>query len=127
MAELSVISERSEKYSFEYDSSFLKEELTIVNEETGIEKKIDSSILKSFAEGKKISEFESSTTFTARKAYVNDDDIYFVSSFGVDSLAENMYLYVIKWNFITEECTFITSIHFDSFQEWVDDFIILKK
>lgn len=125
--EYSPDNNRSKDYSFSYKSLFFIEELTIVNNETDVKKTINKSILKTFEEGREIRKFKSSTVFTARKAYVIDDDIYFVSSFGVDTFADNMYLYLVKWNFNTEECTFITSTCFDYYQEWVDDFIIINQ
>jgi len=42
-------------------------------------------------------------------------------------VADHHYYYIVKWNFHTEECTYITSTYFDCFQEWVDDIVILQE
>lgn len=119
---------RSNDYTFSYKSSLFIEELTIVNNDTGVEKKINKSILKTFEEGIKISNSNSSTRFRPDRVYAIDDDIYFISSFGVGPLSTTAYyIYIVKWNFNTEECTFVTSTRFDYAQEWEDDFIIINQ
>ncbi len=119
---------RSSDYTFSYKSSLFIEELKIVNNDTGVEKKINKSILKTFEEGIKISNSNSRTVFRPDRVYVVDDDIYFISSFGVGPLSTTAYyIYIVKWNFNTEECTFVTSTHFDYYQEWVDDMIIINQ
>ena len=124
--EYSANNNRVNNYTFNYQNKLFDKVLEIVDNDTRIKKTIDKSILKSFEEGKRISESNSSTIFSPEQVYVIDDDIYFVSGLGVGVLSEPHYYYIVKWNFNTEECTFITSIYFDYFQEWVDDFIILK-
>ena len=81
--------------------------------------------MSTFEEGRQIEELKSATSFRGEQVYIIDDDIYFVLGFGVGFLADIQYYYILKWNFNTEECTFITSTRFDKFQEWVDDMIIL--
>ncbi|MBQ7760943.1 MAG: hypothetical protein IJ400_02695 [Clostridia bacterium] len=125
--EYSPNNNRTNDYTFNYQSKIFDKVLEIVDNDTGIKKTIDKSILKSFEEGRKISESNSSTIFSPEQIYVIDDDIYFVLGFGVGVLSEPHYYYIVKWNFNTEECTFITSTCFDYFQEWVDDMIIINQ
>jgi hypothetical protein len=122
--EYSIESNRSTKYSFTYTSKLLGNYLEITDNESGITKKVDSSILNTFEEGKKIKKANSSTVFNVAHAFEDDGTIYFVSIFGVNPLGDPCYCYVYKWNFETEECEFYTSIHFEFYQEWVTDMYI---
>lgn len=125
-SELSVDNNRSSGYTVDYKSRPDETStLVIVQNDTGVKKEIDKSILSTFEEGRQIEELKSSTYFRGEQVYIIDDDIYFVLGFGVGFLADIQYYYILKWNFNTEECTFITSTRFDEFQEWVDDMIIL--
>jgi hypothetical protein len=99
--------------------------LKITEKSTGITKTIGKKILKTFPEGKRIKRAGSSTSFAPEQAYVVGDDVYFTAFYGVDILADDLYIYVLKWNFRTEECSFVGYVHFDSYQKQVDDFIIL--
>ena len=100
--------------------------LKITEKSTGITKTVGKKILKTFPEGKRIKRAGSSTFFAPEQAYVVGDDVYFTAFYGVDSFADDLYIYVLKWNFRTEECSFVGYVHFDSYQEWIDDFIILE-
>ena len=122
--EYSEDSNRSTKYSFEHTSKAYGEFLEITDNESGITKKVDSSILNTFDEGKKIAESKPSTIFNISHAFEDDGTIYFASIFGVDPLGNPCYCYVYKWNFETEKCEFYTSIYFESYQEWVSDMYI---
>ena len=122
--EYSEDSNRSTKYSFEHTSKAHGEFLEITDNESGITKKVDSSVLNTFDEGKKIAESKPSTIFNISHAFEDDGTIYFASIFGVDPLGNPCYCYVYKWNFETEKCEFYTSIYFESYQEWVSDMYI---
>ena len=100
--------------------------LKITEKSTGITKTIGKKILKTFPEGKRIKRSHSSTSFAPEQAYVVGDDVYFTAFYGVDIFADDLYIYVLKWNFRTEECSFVGYVHFDRYQEWMDDFIILE-
>ena len=122
--EYSKDSNRSTRYAFTYTSKALWNYLEITDNESGITKKVDSSILNAFEEGKKIKKTNSSTVFNISHAFEDDGTIYFVSIFGVNPLGDPCYCYVYKWNFETEECEFYTSIYFEFYQEWVTDMYI---
>lgn len=116
---------RSTRYSFAYTSKpFGGDYLKITDKENGITKKIDSSILNTFEEGKKIKKAKSSTNFNISRVFEDHGTIYLVSIFGVNFFGDPCYCYVYKWNFETEECQFYTSVEFESFQEWVSDMYI---
>lgn len=125
--EYSSDNNRSKDYTLNYRSRLFGSSLSIIDNNTGTKKVIDKSILKTFEEGKKIKKSNSGTTFSPEHVYIIGDDVYFVSGFGVGIFSEPHYYYIVKWNFNTEECTFITSIRFDLYQEWVDDMIIINK
>lgn len=122
--EYSKDSNRSTRYSFTYTSKALGNYLKITDNESGITKKVDSSVLNTFEEGIKIKKANSSTVFNISHAFEDDGTIYFVSIFGVNPLGAPCYCYVYRWNFETEECEFYTSINFESYQEWVTDMYI---
>ena len=122
--EYSKDSNRSTRYSFTYASKALGNYLEIKDNESGITKKVDSSILNTFEEGKKIKKSNSSTGFNISHAFEDDGTIYFVSIYGVNLLGNPCYCYVYKWNFETEECVFYTSVYFECYQEWVADMFI---
>ena len=122
---LSVDNNRTKDYTFIYHSGAFNNTLDIIDNDTGVNKIITKSILRTFEEGKQISRLNSSVVFAPKQVYVIGDDIYFTASVGIGFLADIQYYYILKWNFNTEECTFITSTRFDKFQEWVDDMIIL--
>ncbi len=125
--EYSVDNNRTQAYSFHYKQASFNRALEITDNDTGAKKVIDKSILITFEEGKEIIKFKSTTTFGVEQAYVVGEDIFFVCGFGVGFLSEPHYYYIVKWNFNTEECTFVTSVNFDYFQEWVDDVIIVNQ
>ena len=122
--EYSKDSNRSTRYSFTYTSRLFENYLEITDNESGITKKVDSSVLNTFAEGRKIKKSDSSTGFNISHAFEDNGTIYFVSIFGVNPLGDPCYCYVYTWNFETEECEFYTSIYFESYQEWVTDMYI---
>lgn len=122
--EYSKDSNRSTRYSFTYTSKALENFLEITDLESGITKKVDSSVLNTFEEGKRIKRVNSSTAFNISHAFEENGTIYFVSILGVNPLGDPCYCYVYKWNFETEECAFYTSINFESYQEWVTDMYI---
>ena len=125
--EYSIDNNRTKCYTFHHQNTLFDSILEITHNDTAVKKIIDNSILKTFEEGKQISESNSGTVFDPEQVYIVGDDVYFVSGFGVGPLAGRHYYYVVKWNFNTEECTFLTSVYFDYFQEWVDDMIIFNR
>ena len=121
---------RSEDYTILYDPKFfsLDDDLEITHNASGLTKKITKSTLDSFAEGKLIKACKSTTTFYPDQVYIVGDDFYIACVFGVESWTTRYYCYYIfKWNFNTEESSFFTAVHFDDYQEWIDDMIILKQ
>ena len=121
---LSLDSYRSERYSFSRESKFFGEYLDITDNETGVTKRIDKSILKTFDEGKQIRKTKNSTLFGISQVFEDNGDIYMVSLLGVGFLGDPCYCYVCKWNFETEKCDFYTYVYFDIWQEWVTDMYI---
>ena len=117
-------SNRSTRYSFTYTSKVIGNYLKITDNENGITKKVDRSILNTFEEGKKIKKANSSTVFNIAHAFEKDESIYFVSIFGVNPLGDPCYCYVYKWDFESEKAEFYTSVYFESYQEWVVDMYI---
>lgn len=115
---------RSTRYSFTYTSKALGNYLEITDNESGITKKVDGSVLNTFEEGKEIKKSNPSTVFNISHAFEDNGTIYFASIFGVTPLGDPCYCYVYSWNFETEECEFYTSILFESYQEWVTDMYI---
>ena len=126
--EYSKDNNRNCDYLLKHNSKVFNDILEITNKKTNIKKVIDISILDSFDEGKKIKNAHRkfSSTFDPLQVYIIENDFYFVSGIGSDFLGDSHYHYIIKWNFETEECSYISTIYFDHFQEWVDDLIILK-
>lgn len=126
--EYSIDNNRNGDYSLKRNSKVFNDTLEITNKKTSIKKVIDISILDSFDEGKKIKSAHRkfSYTFNPLQVYIIENDFYFVSAIGADFLGDSHYHYIIKWNFETEECSYISTIYFDHYQEWVDDFIILN-
>ena len=118
---------RNNRYTFSYNTkSYFNYYLDITDNQSGETKRITKSFLKNFEEGRMITKYKSDTIFNPEKAYVVEDDIYLLFNFGAGLLADNQYYYIVKWNFNTEECSFVTSIYFDYFQEWLDDVIIIN-
>lgn len=126
--EYSIDNNRNGDYSLKRNSKVFNNTLEITNKKTSIKKVIDISILDSFEEGKKIKSAHRkfSYTFDPLQVYIIENDFYFVSAIGADFLGDSHYHYILKWNFETEECSYISTIYFDHYQEWVDDFIILN-
>lgn len=122
--EYSKDSNRSTRYSFAYTSKVFGDYLEITDNESGITKKIDSSVLDTFEEGKKIQKAKSSTAFNIKHAFEDNGTIYLTSIFGAGILGDPCYCYVYRWNFETEECEFYTSVYFELYQEWVTDMYI---
>ena len=67
--EYSKDSNRSTKYSFSHTSKLFGDYLEITDIESGITKKIDSSVLNTFEEGKKIKKAKSGTIFNIQHAF----------------------------------------------------------
>ena len=122
--ENSIESNRSTKYSFTYTSKLLGNDLEITDNESGITKRIDSSVLDTFEEGKVIKKANSSTAFNIAHAFEKDGCIYVASIFGVNPLGDPCYCYVYKWDFESEKAEFHTSVNFETYQEWVTDMYI---
>ncbi len=119
---------RSDRYTFSYKNyALFNQRFYVIDNQTGNKKRISKSILRKFDEGKRINKYISFTTFGVIQAYVIENDIYLLFSFGSDPLADNLYYYIVKWNFDTEECEFVTTIYFDYYQEYADDMIIINK
>ena len=120
----SIDRNRSERYSFAYTSKAMGSYLEITDKESGVTKKIDRSILKTFEEGKKIRKGNLSTGFHILNAFEDNGTIYLASFFVDNLLSGSCYCYVYQWDFETEECALYTSVCFDSYQEWVTDLYI---
>ena len=97
----------------------------ITEKSTGITKTVGKKILKTFPEGKEIYRAgPSAGKFIATARLVSGDDIYFLFRFSV-GLPDNgvdCYYYIVKWNFHTEECTFITTV--EGFDSGCDHFLL---
>ena len=117
---------RNDDFVLESKSNMFGSILDITDKKTNINKIIKKSILNKFEEGKIIKSHKSQTSFSPDQVYIDDRDFYITLSFGAGFLSEHHYIYVIKWNFDTEEVSYYTSTYFDYYQEWVDDFIILN-
>ena len=117
-------SNRSTRYSFTYTSKPFGNYLEITDNESGITKKVDRSVLNTFEEGKKIEKANSSTIFNIAHAFEKDGCIYLASIFGMNPLGDPCYCYVYKWDFESEKAEFHTSVIFESYQEWVSDMYI---
>lgn len=118
---------RSKDYSISYNSYAIKPYLEVTQNSTNITKRIDSSVLNTFEEGRKIKEeypLYSNLEFNIARAFERNGDIFFISYFGVSPLGDPCYYYVLKWNFETEKCEFCTCYYFDEYQEWVDDMYV---
>ena len=115
---------RSEKYSFDYESKFFGNRLKITDNESGITKKINRSVLKTFEEGKKIKKTKKATSFNIHHAFEDNGTIYLATIFGVNPLGDPCYYYIYTWNFETEQCEFYTSVYFDEYQHWLTDMYI---
>lgn len=122
--EYSIDNNRSTRYTFAYTSKIFRNYLNITDTESGITKRIDSSVLDTFEESRKIKKSNSSTTFNISQAFEKNGTIYLASLYGVNPLGDPCYCYVFTWNFDTEECEFYTSINFETYQEWVTDMYI---
>ena len=123
--ESSKDSNRSARYSFAYTSkAFFGSHFDITDNESGVTKKIDRSILKTFAEGKKIQKGNFFTGFNIAHAFEVDGTIYLASFFVDHLLSGPCYCYVYQWDFETEACALYSSVCFDSYQEWVTDMYI---
>ena len=97
----------------------------ITEKSTGITKTVGKKNLKTFPEGKKIYRAgPSAGKCIATARVVSGDDIYFLFRFSV-ALPDNgvdCYYYIVKWNFHTEECTFITTV--EGFDSGCDHFLL---
>ena len=126
--EYSEDNNRSSDYLLNFNSKIFNDTLEITSKKTNIKKVIDISVLDSFEEGKKIKNAHKkfSSTFDPLQVHIIENDFYFVSGIGAGFLGDSHYHYIFKWNFETEECSYISTIYFDHFQEWVDDLIILN-
>ena len=122
--EYSNDSNRSERYSFQYTSQGFGGYLDVTDNETGVTKRINRSILKTFDEGKKIRKTKSSSMFNIDRVFEDNGTIYIATIFGVGHFGYPCYYYVYTWNFETEECEFFTCVYFDEYQEWLDDMYI---
>lgn len=120
----SIDNNRSDRYSFSYTSTFLQDYINITDNETGLSKRIDKSILNTFDEGKQIKKAIKSTKFNIDRVFVDEETIYFATIAGVNFLGDPCYYYIYKWNFETEKCEFYTYVYFERWQEWLTDMYI---
>ena len=127
--EYSEDNNRTKDYTLHHESKIYGSWHEITDNKTGEKKRLDKSVLDTFEEGRKLKEYYNAETvfspgqyFSPGQVYIIGDDVYFVAALYVGILEE--YRYVVKWNFNTEECEFITWTYFDFDQEWEDDFII---
>ena len=114
---------KKEPFSFDYTSpnripsfttSRWMEKVEVTETGTGISKTVGKKILKSFPEGDRIYRAGSSeNALLARAHYISGDDIYFLFQFalGEPDNSVDYYHYIVKWNFRTEECTFVTTVN----------------
>lgn len=114
---------KKEPFSFSFSSpnrlptfstSRWKEKVEVTETGTGITKTVGKKILKTFPEGEQIySAGSSENALLARAHYISGDDIYFLFQFalGVPNNSVDYYHYIVKWNFRTEECTFVTTVN----------------
>ena len=116
---------KKEPFSFSYTSpnrlpipsfttSRWMEKVEVTETGTGISKTVGKKILKSFPEGDRIYRAGSSeNALLARAHYISGDDIYFLFRFALGEPENSVeyYHYIVKWNFRTEECTFVTTVN----------------
>ena len=117
---------RESDYAIENKPALFYDKVKITEKSTGVEKTISKKVLKSLTEDRKVKRAFSSILFQAKQAYAVGDDLYLVFFFGVDSWGDELYVYVVKWNFQTEESAFFTWVYFDKSPDSVKDFIILE-
>ncbi|MBO4283182.1 MAG: hypothetical protein J5958_01030 [Clostridia bacterium] len=127
----SAIAEQESDYEFDFDgyigfSTFRwYKRVKITEKSTGITKTVGKKILKSCPEGKQIYRMGPfASKFIAAARVVSGDDIYFLFRFfiGLNLNEEECYYYIVKWNFHTEECTFITTV--EGFDSGCDHFLL---
>ena len=128
----SAIADRESDYEFDFDgfigfSTFRwYKRVKVTEKSTGITKTVDKKTLKTFPEGKTIYRLESSErNFIAAARIISGDDIYFIFRFavGIPVGQDVVYFYIVKWNFQTEECSFVATV--DAFESGVDYFVYL--
>lgn len=114
---------KKEPFSFSFSSpnrlptfstSRWKEKVKVTENSTGITKTVGKKILKTFPEGEQIySAGSSENALLARAHYISGDDIYFLFQFALGEPVNSVeyYHYIVKWNFRTEECTFVTTVN----------------
>lgn len=124
--EESMDNNRSEKYSFQRKDGLFKSDLYVTDNETGVTKKLNKSLLDTFEEGRKIKKkLRNTAGFGINQTFVKGDDIYLASILIINSNGkDNCYWYIFKWNFETEECTYFTAAYFESYQKRVVDMYI---
>ena len=114
---------KKEPFSFSFSSpnrlptfstSRWMEKVEVTETGTGITKTVGKKILKTFPEGEQIySAGSSENALLARAHYISGDDIYFLFRFALGEPVNSVdyYHYIVKWNFRTEECTFVTTVN----------------
>ena len=121
--EYSEDNNRNHDYLLKHNSKIFNDTFEITNKETNVKKIIDISILDSFDEGKKIKKANKkfNVTFDPSQVYIIENDFYFVIGFCPGLFGGKDYHYIFKWNYETEECSYISTINFEYYQEWADD------
>ena len=120
-------------YDFEYDGfiwfsayEWFKR-VKVTEKSTGIQKTVDKKTLKSFPEGKRIYRVGSTEEHIfAGTQLVSNGDIYFLlrCTVGIMEGDADYYYYIFKWNFQTEESTFITTV--EGLKPGADEFFLIE-
>ena len=111
---------QSEKYTItDDDTVFWAKKLLIKNNETGEEKRVKLSLLKTCEQGKTILKLDDFFAYTgAIDYYEYNDEIYIVYIFLVDgSLGYPSYAYVMKYDFDSHTMQYYTSVFMEDFPE----------
>ena len=111
---------QSEKYTITDDDTVLwAKKLLIKNNETGEEKRVRLSLLKTCEQGKTILKLDDFVAYTgAIDYYEHNGEIYIVYIFLVDgSLGYPSYAYVMKYDFDSHTMKYYTSVFMEKYPE----------
>ena len=111
---------QSEKYTITDDDTVLwAKKLLIKNNETGEEKRVRLSLLKTCEQGKKILKLDDFVAYTgAIDYYEYNGEIYIVYIFLVDgSLGYPSYAYIMKYDFDSHTMQYYTSVFMEDYPE----------
>ena len=122
--ENAVDGNRSTAYTFQLQSGILNDRLCVTDNQTGVMKEFNGSVLGTFEEGVQIRSMASIPTFRIGHVFERNGDVYFTVFYEAGPLGDPCCYYVIKWNFETEVCEYYTSFYFEEYQDWVVDMYI---